>query len=386
MANPTRGELHCETAIIGGGISGLACARRLHELGRPMALFTRSLGGRLLGGPTGANLGASYATADYHHVGAFLETDPGQRLGDVATLVDGEPRSVTRMAHSHPFLMARLLGWVRRVRRHHNRVRRRMHQTCQRELLLGDPVISELARTPASEFVEANGLQELDRLFLGAIARSTLFVPTAELDAFLWLATLYPFVVRCWRADARSALEGISAGWRHAVHHDTISSLQHLDGALPWRLEGEQATIRATNVVISTPVAATRRFAPLLAGEARQVPVRTLHVRGKRRPPYAGWPALFLPPPHPITVLWRGSEGLDILFDLGRTDLGIYYEEVEVLAEHGWESGVQLPHGEWRPLNPTPGLYTVGDYNVCGLEDSFLTGLFAAQHIGERTR
>jgi len=54
-----------ETIIIGGGISGLACARRLYDRGRPFLLITQNIGGRIRPSTTGAvNLGAYYVRSD----------------------------------------------------------------------------------------------------------------------------------------------------------------------------------------------------------------------------------------------------------------------------------------------------------------------------------
>ncbi len=54
-----------ETVIIGGGISGLACARTLHAAGRPFVLVTDRLGGRMHHSEDGTmNFGAVYITAD----------------------------------------------------------------------------------------------------------------------------------------------------------------------------------------------------------------------------------------------------------------------------------------------------------------------------------
>ena len=49
-------------------------------------------------------------------------------------------------------------------------------------------------------------------------------------------------------------------------------------------------------------------------------------------------------------------------------------------------NAIQLSQREWRPLQPRRNLFTIGDYNVCGLEDSYLTGLFAANKIIEQVR
>lgn len=46
-----------------------------------------------------------------------------------------------------------------------------------------------------------------------------------------------------------------------------------------------------------------------------------------------------------------------------------------------WKTAVQLSGNRWRPLQPRPHLFTIGDHNVVGLEDTYLTGLFAANRI-----
>ncbi len=68
-----------ETVIIGGGIAGLACARRLHDSQRPFLLITEDVGGRIRVSKDGAvNVGAYYVRSDYTHVNRFV--DRGRRI------------------------------------------------------------------------------------------------------------------------------------------------------------------------------------------------------------------------------------------------------------------------------------------------------------------
>ena len=68
-----------ETVIIGGGIAGLACARRLHDSRRPFLLITEDVGGRIRTSADGAvNVGAYYVRSDYSHVNRFV--DRGRRI------------------------------------------------------------------------------------------------------------------------------------------------------------------------------------------------------------------------------------------------------------------------------------------------------------------
>ena len=62
-----------ETIIVGAGIAGLACARRLHDARHPFLMIAENMGGRIQRSRDGAvNLGAYYVRADYTHVRDLL--------------------------------------------------------------------------------------------------------------------------------------------------------------------------------------------------------------------------------------------------------------------------------------------------------------------------
>ncbi len=84
-----------ETVIIGAGIAGLACARRLHDSGRPFLLITADVGGRIYTSADGTvNLGAYYVRADYSHVNRFV--DRGRRIRRRHILRGDQDGSFTR--------------------------------------------------------------------------------------------------------------------------------------------------------------------------------------------------------------------------------------------------------------------------------------------------
>jgi hypothetical protein len=83
-----------------------------------------------------------------------------------------------------------------------------------------------------------------------------------------------------------------------------------------------------------------------------------------------------------LALIWRQRGGRDLVFSLRPApDLQAVYHRHEVVASVSWKTAVVLTGGDWAPMVLEPGLYLASDHNLCGLEDSFLTGLCAARHI-----
>src|SRR3954453_910375 len=114
-----------DTVIIGGGVAGLSCARRLREAGREFRLITDRLGGRMFaGGAATHNFGAAYLTSDYRHVGRFVDRGPRIRRRD-AYFDDGN--RLTAIWHPRNLrygrALAPILAELARFRAHWNRLR-----------------------------------------------------------------------------------------------------------------------------------------------------------------------------------------------------------------------------------------------------------------------
>lgn len=369
-----------DTLILGGGIAGLACARTLADARRPFLLVTDRLGGRLYAGADGLNLGAAYVTSDYRRVLRFVDRGARVFMKDVYFWDGGRFQNVFHRANlSRLPGLARLYALLVPFRRRLLRLRRDAARVCQRDLLDGDPVLRRYAEQPAAELVRAHGLEALNEIYCGPILHSTLFVPWDQVNAFYWLANLFPILLPTWAVDARRALPRLTRGFEDRVVTARATAVEEQgDG---FRVSAGDRELRARNLVVALP---GRNSEPLLPTEhrARDVPFSTLHVRGRRRAAYVPGKTVFLRAEHPARVLWPQRGGVDIVYAAEpRPELSRYYEEHEIVASVAWKTAIQISGAEWRPLQLRRNLFAIGDHNLCGLEDSYLTGVYAANRI-----
>ena len=72
-----------ETAIIGAGISGLACARKLQENSKDFIVISEDIGGRILTSKDKKiNYGAFFVCSDYHNVLKYVTIKDRIKLSD----------------------------------------------------------------------------------------------------------------------------------------------------------------------------------------------------------------------------------------------------------------------------------------------------------------
>ena len=116
---------------------------------------------------------------------------------------------------------------------------------------------------------------------------------------------------------------------------------------------------------------------------SHSAPGTVLYVKGERKGEYAKKKFMLLNPEvDPVCLIWKQESGADLIFALGPSpDLSRYYFNPEVLAEVNWKTAVVLSNKNWVPQKLEKNLYLAGDYNLCGMEDSYISGLFAANQI-----
>jgi hypothetical protein len=376
-----------ETVIVGGGVAGLGCARALHRAGREFKLGSDRLGGRLHTGPTGLNLGAAYATSDYRHVLGFVERGPRILMKD-CHFWDGRGYS-TLFRPSTVFqlpALARLYRLVFAFRRRILRLREQVPEICQRTLVERDPVLRRYLGQPAAELVREHGLEELNRVYCAPIFWSTLFVPWHRANAFYYLANLFPICLPTYAIDATGAVDRLVAGYRARIVSARVEAIEELEGGARFQVEAAGLRLRCQNLVLALPA---RNATPLLphafSEPVENVPFCTLHIEGERRRDCCPGKTVFLGEGRPVTILWPQPSGVDIAFGPElEPDLSAFYTRYRIIDRVAWRTAVQLSGAVWRPLQPRPNLFTIGDHNLCGLEDSYLTGLFAANRISGR--
>jgi glycine/D-amino acid oxidase-like deaminating enzyme len=370
-----------ETVIIGGGIAGLACARQLQRAGRDFLLISDRLGGRLHATADGLNFGAAYITTDYRHVAPFVDRGARIYMKDVCywdrdryiTLF--HPRNIRRAP-----AVARLYALVYAFRRRFLRLRRQAPQLCQKTLMERDPVLRQATTQPADAFVRQHGLEEITEVFCGPIFHSTLFLPYTESNAFYYLANLFPIWLPTYAVDIRPAVGRLSAGFEERIVVTRALEVEERPGG-SFVVRTADARYGADNLVLALPGRNSRDLLPV-QNTARDIPYCTIHIRGRRRREAAPGKTIFLSSDQPVRILWPQHNGVDIAFtDRVDPDLTPFYEHHEITDAVRWKTAVQLSDGRWRPLQPRPNLFTIGDHNICGLEDSYLTGLFAANRI-----
>ena len=192
-------------------------------------------------------------------------------------------------------------------------------------------------------------------------------------------------MIPTYGADLSQTIDRLASGFSARILRDCVVAVEHrADGATTVATVAREFKTR--NVVIATPAQNTGKFCPepdqSLDHGLLEIPMVTLHVQGLRRPEFKPGKIVYLGPGAGITALLPLAPGFDILH--ARTvdpDLSPYYETHEIRGCVRWKTAVQLAISGWRPLSPRPGWFTIGDYNICGLEDSYITGLFAANKI-----
>jgi glycine/D-amino acid oxidase-like deaminating enzyme len=369
-----------DTVIIGAGMAGLSCCRRLCDEGASFTLVSEDVGGRIRLSRDGAqNLGAYYVMEDYHHVRRYVER--GRELSVLASRVHLEDRSYTpRNWRSLVYLpqSIRMRRLLREFREHYEAFKRACETTSQAQAIRADPFLWNLYRTPASDLIREHRIADFVESFAAPGLHGTTFLPVSRLSGFVFLQFTLPIIVSVHEFTLRR--EALLRGFESDIRHGSVERIGR-DGDLH-RLElagGE--VLRARNLVVATPIDVSRRLLDLGPVKA-PVEAHMFHMSGTLAPAFTREPIHLFGQEDSMLAIARHEKG-SILF-CSRDEKPAFerfFTEHRVLEHHYWNPAFNLEGDALLECEQGENLYLIGDCNVCGLEDSFITGLYAANRI-----
>jgi glycine/D-amino acid oxidase-like deaminating enzyme len=374
-------EGHHETVIIGGGIAGLACARRLHDSGRSFVLITEDVGGRVRASGDGSvNLGAYYVKGDYEHVNQFV--DRGRRIRR-RNILRGQPDgSFTRtdvVLVMHPVQAVRFLRFMLRFRRHYEAFKRNCLVMPQAAAIRADPLLNRLYHEPVPQFIERLRIEDIAQSYLAPAAQGTAFTSMNRLTALTLIVGVLPLITPIH--EYRFRFDRLTAGFENRLEMDSVTAIDTIaNGGYSIRTRSGRV-FTSDNAVVATPIGVSAALIDLPEVKA-PIDAHMFVVEGELREPWDR-ASFSLFPDGDTTLAIAHQAGGSVLFCSASSepDFGRYFSLWEVIEYLHWNPAFHLVGDALIECHQGPGLYVIGDHNVCDLEDAFITGVYAADQV-----
>ena len=369
-----------ETIIVGAGIAGLACALRLHRAGRPFLMISENVGGRIRRSRDGAvNLGAYYVRADYTHVNRYVRL--GRRIDRLAIQRHNGDDTYTYWDGRLFFHLPEAIRFIRLLvlfRRRYNTLKRRSIAMGQAAAIRSDPVLRRLYQQPASDFIDQHQISNLARWYVAPGLHGTAFSSLCDVTAFTLLLDSLPVLIPTYEFTPQ--FDRLVEGFVDAIAEDTVTALHCRGGGyeIETKANGKLTTDR---VVIATPTDVATRLLGLPAAE-RPVAAHMFHIAGTARDAYDRADIHLFAEHDPTLAIARQAGRTFVVSSRQRyPDLDRYFSAWNVLEHRHWNSAFHLVGETLLECEQGPNLYLIGDYNIVGLEDAYLTGHYAADRI-----
>lgn len=369
-----------ETIILGGGIAGLACARRLCDAGRSFTLLTEDVGGRLRVSRDGTlNLGAYYVMADYHHVLQYVTC--GRELSMLRSRIHFGTRSYTAWSWRTLATLrqsARFRRLLREFRDHYGAFKKSCEIASQASALRADPFLWQLYRGSASDLIAERRIGGFAEAFAAPGLRGSTFLPLRRLTAFVFLQFTLPMIVPIYEFVFRK--EAMIRGFEDSISHGSVRRIAR-EGDVHRVETAAGEVLCARNLVVATPIEVSQK---LLRLGALKPPVRAhmFQVSGTLRAPWAREPIQLFGQDDPTLAIARQENGCVLFCSSEKApDFDRFFVDHEVVEHHHWNPAFHLEGDTLLECERGENLFLIGDHNVCGLEDSFITGLYAANRI-----
>ncbi|KYK34651.1 MAG: hypothetical protein AYK22_05020 [Thermoplasmatales archaeon SG8-52-3] len=368
-----------KTIIIGAGISGLACARRLSEAGEDFIIISEDIGGRILTSTDGSvNYGAFFVCSDYNNILKYVKLKSEIRLRDFCFHEDNRSFvffELKLLKYSIQFL--KVLKILYKFRKRFRNIRKITENISQKKAIENDDFLHYLYMQNAVDFVNEKNIESGTKTYLQKGLYSTTFSKIKEMNAFSFLQFILPIITPIYRFTFET--EKMIEPFKNRITIGKVKDINYKNEK--YKVKVNEEFLQSKNIVLATQIDWSKKFAGV---DKTNLPVNTnmLHIKGQPRKNILKKSYHLFNPPSNVQAI----------ADLKNGTYLFYYKKMQPELNNYFINPKVLAHVYWNPVGTINGhcliecnrgknMYLIGDYNIAGLEESYITGIYAANQI-----
>jgi len=368
-----------KTIIIGAGISGLACARRLSEAGEDFIIISEDIGGRILTSTDGSvNYGAFFVCSDYNNILKYVKLKSEIRLRDFCFHEDNRSFvffELKLLKYSIQFL--KVLKILYKFRKRFRNIRKITENISQKKAIENDDFLHYLYMQNAVDFVNEKNIESGTKTYLQKGLYSTTFSKIKEMNAFSFLQFILPIITPIYRFTFEK--EKMIEPFKNRITIGKVKDINYKNEK--YKVKVNEEFLQSKNIVLATQIDWSKKFAGV---DKTNLPVNTnmLHIKGQPRKNILKKSYHLFNPPSNVQAI----------ADLKNGTYLFYYKKMQPELNNYFINPKVLAHVYWNPVGTINGhcliecnrgknMYLIGDYNIAGLEESYITGIYAANQI-----
>lgn len=368
-----------DTVIVGAGISGLACARKLSESGEDFLLVSDDIGGRILTSEDGkVNYGAFFICSDYHHMLKYVKLKSRIRLRDFCfhekdkTYVLFEAKMIR---YSAQFI--KTLRLLYKFRKAFRRLRKTCVTISQKKAIEKDPFLYDLYMQNAIDLIKKINIESGTKRYLSKGLYSTTFSSIHDMNAFSFLEFIIPLITPIYRF--RFEMDKMIQPFNENIKIGHVDDIAYKNEQYKIKIEENQ--IQSKNIVLATQINWSKRFAGV---EKTNLPVNThmLHVKGSPKDFISRKDYQLFGPPSEVQAIANLKDGTHLFYYKNKQPtLNQFFNNHKIIAKKDWTPAGTINGHSLIESNRGNNMYLIGDFNIAGLEEAYITGIYAANQI-----
>jgi hypothetical protein len=368
-----------DTIIIGAGISGLSCARRLQKFDKDFIIISKDIGGKILTSKVGeVNYGAFFVCSDYKNLIDYVKLKSRIKLHDFCfhqnneSFVFYEPKLIF---YSMKYL--RLFKILFKFRKKLRILRKKSENISQKKVIEKDLFLNSLYMKNATNFVKELNIENLTNTYLSKALYSTTFSRINEMNAFSFLQFLLPLITPIY--TFKFDKERMIKPFKDKIIIESVEDIQYKNNI--YKIILNNRFFYCKNIVLATPITWSKNYANVKKFN-KPIDTNMLHIKAKAQKNFPRKLYHLFSPFDKVQAIANINDGTYLAYY--RNDfpnLTRYFKEYNIIHKHFWNPAGTINGHNLIECNRGDNMYLIGDYNLAGLEESFITGLFAANQI-----